>query len=219
MVQKTKNESISGTKQEIRMMAHQGFVVSNVVSKPKDGEHNAARYFNDDVWMSTPYNYDGQELAAHCLVSHDGDGLTVTGVELWTKNGLGQFDRNLEDILGEKRSPFLVCDKDGRAYAFNAVEENVANCAAATVSFPHVMVYEEYTVFQRSNFARLNLDETPTVNDYMKYLDHCEKDMRAGDMPYVGEVRNPEQIDALRAYAAQYADDPCRQLSTDWQME
>lgn len=221
MVQRTKNKSISGTKQDIRTMARQGFVVSDVISRPKAGTQNAAKYFNDDVWMSTPYSYDGKELAAHCLVLHDGskdDTLTVTGVELWTKNGLGQYDRNLEDILSDRRSPFIVSDKDGRTFTFRTVEENVADCAAATVSFPHVMEYEEYLAFQQSNFARLDM-EAPTVDDYLKYLDHCERDINAGDMPYVGKIRESGQIGSLRIYAEQYRDGGEQHISAECQME
>lgn len=196
MIIKTKNESISGAKQEIRDSFRKGFAVSDITSRPKAGTSNPSRYFNDEVWMSTPYVNGDNLLYAHCVVDHqDDNALVVTGVELWTRTGIG-LGRNLEDICSEEKRPLQAADRNGGMHSFTEIEQEVADCAAATVVFPHLMKYDEYIAFQTLNYERLKVGSEPTVEDYMKYANHCVSEMRAGDMPYVGKYMDAEKAES-----------------------
>lgn len=192
MILKTKNESIAGAKQEIRESLRKGFAVSDITSRPKAGTSNPSKYFNDEVWMHTPYVHGEEPLFARCIVDHqDNNILMVTGVELWTRTAMGP-EHNLEDICSKEKRPFQAVDQDGRVHSFTEIEQDVADCAAATVVFPHLMAYKEYIAFQTLNYERLKVGTEPTVEDYMKYANHCVKEMRAGDMPYVGRYRDAD---------------------------
>lgn len=192
MILKTKNESIAGAKQEVRESLRKGFAVNDITSRPKAGTSNPSKYFSDEVWMHTPYVHGEKPLFARCIVDHqDNDILMVTGVELWTRTAMGP-ERNLEDICSEEKRPLQAVDEDGGVHSFTEIEQDVADCAAATVVFPHLMDYEEYIAFQTLNYERLKVGTEPTVEDYMKYANHCVKEMRAGDMPYVGRYRDAD---------------------------
>lgn len=196
MILKTKNESIAGAKQEIRDSFRKGFAVNDIMSRPKTGTSNPSRYFNDEVWMSTPYVYGDDNLYAHCVVDHqDDNALVVTGVELWTRTGVGP-GRNLEDICSEEKRPLQAADRNGGMHSFTEIEQEVADCAAATVVFPHLMKYDEYIAFQTLNYERLKVGSEPTVEDYMKYANHCVSEMRAGDMPYVGKYMDAKKAES-----------------------
>lgn len=196
MILKTKNESIAGAKQEIRDSFRKGFAVSDITSRPKVGTSNPSRYFNDEVWMSTPYVNGDNPLFARCIVDHqDNDILMVTGVELWTRTAMGP-EHNLEDICSKEKRPFQAVDRNGGVHSFTEIEQEVADCAAATVVFPHLMNYGEYIAFQTLNYERLKVGSEPTVEDYMKYANHCVSEMRAGDMPYVGTYRDADRAES-----------------------
>lgn len=196
MIVKTKNESIADAKQEIRKSFRKGFAVNDIMSRPKTGTSNPSRYFNDEVWMSTPYVYGDDNLYAHCVVDHqDDNALVVTGVELWTRTGVGP-GRNLEDICSEEKRPLQAADRNGGMHSFTEIEQDVADCAAATVMFPHLMKYDEYIAFQTLNYERLKVGSEPTVEDYMKYANHCVSEMRAGDMPYVGKYMDAKKAES-----------------------
>lgn len=205
MVYRTRPESIRDAKQGIKDTNRAGFAVTDIRSKPMDAGNpklNPAKDFIDEVWMATPYTYDGYPLMAFCTVERGNiqidksEKLAIADVELWTKDRMtGKPDRNLEDVYENDHGTrdWAVQDLQGWDISQEDAEKAVADCAAATVTFPHVMHYDEYMAFQKLNFARLKLDP-PTDESYSKYLEHCEREMRAGDMPYVGELRDPDSV-------------------------
>lgn len=188
-------------KQAVRKSANMGFVATSVRSEPTDINNkalNPARNFTDRVWMETPYTYNGDPLLACCFVEHGhmridrSEELIISNAELWTKDKLtGNPDRNLEDVYEEEHGTrnWAVKEQDrGDVFDHEDVEKAVADCAAATVSFPHVMHYDEYKPFYRFG--------TATPKAYAVYLQHCEGLMRQG-VSYVGEVRDPDRVNLL----------------------
>lgn len=205
MVYRIRPESIKDAKQGIKDSNRAGFAVTDIRSKPKDPGNpklNPAKDFIDEVWMTTPYLYDGYPLMAFCTVERGNiqidrtEKLAISDVELWTVDRVtGKPDRNLEDIYENDHGTrdWTVQDLQGWDATHEDVEKHVADCAAATVTFPHVLHYDEYMAFQKLNFARLRLGQ-PTDTSYSNYLKHCESMMRSGDMPYVGELRDPDRV-------------------------
>ena len=203
MVYRIRPESTKDAKQGIKDSNRAGFAVTDIRSKPMDPGNpklNPAKDFIDEVWMTTPYTYDGYPLMAFCTVERGNiqidktEKLVIADVELWTVNR-GKPDRNLEDVYENDHSTrdWTVQDLQGWDVSHEDVENHVADCAAATVTFPHVMHYDEYMAFQKLNFARLRLGQ-PTDASYSKYLEHCENMMSSGDIPYVGELRDPGSV-------------------------
>ena len=203
MVYRIRPESTKDAKQGIKDSNRAGLAVTDIRSKPKDRgnpEFNPAKDFIDEVWMTTPYTYDGYPLMAFCTVERGNiqidktEKLAIGNVELWTVNR-GKPDRNLEDVYENDHSTrdWTVQDLQGWDVSHEDVENHVPDCAAATVTFPHVMHYDEYMAFQKLNFARLRLGQ-PTDVSYSKYLEHCENMMSSGDIPYVGELRDPGSV-------------------------
>ena len=203
MVYRIRPESTKDAKQGIKDSNRAGFAVTDIRSKPMDPGNpklNPAKDFIDEVWMTTPYTYDGYPLMAFCTVERGNiqidktEKLVIADVELWTVNR-GKPDRNLEDVYENDHGTrdWTVQDLQGWDVSHEDVENHVADCAAATVTFPHVMHYDEYMAFQKLNFARLRLGQ-PTDASYSKYLEHCENMMSSGDIPYVGELRDPGSV-------------------------
>lgn len=203
MVYRIRPEITGDAKQRVKDSNRAGFAVTDIRSKPMDPGNpklNPAKDFIDEVWMTTPYTYDGYPLMAFCTVERGNiqidktEKLAIGNVELWTVNR-GKPDRNLEDVYENDHGTrdWTVQDLQGWDATHEDVENHVADCAAATVTFPHVMHYDEYMAFQKLNFARLRLGQ-PTDVSYSKYLEHCENMMSSGDIPYVGELRDPGSV-------------------------
>ena len=190
---------------KVRESNKEGFRVATIKSfHAATDTGNPSSHFTDEVRMTTPYaDEDGKRLVGYCNVKHDGieKPLQVDTVELWTLKADGYTpDRNYEDVFLSKHpsaKKIDVFDKDGNTVSFSEVEEKIADCAAFTVQFPHVMHYSEYMEFQNRNFARLKLD-APAGDGYAKYLEHCKAMMKSGNMPYVGEVTDADFVDMFK---------------------
>lgn len=164
---------------------------------------NPASNFTDEVRIDTPYvGEKGQRLVGYCNVRHVGDKpLQVDTVELWTVKADGYTrDRNYEDVFMSEHpdaKAIIIKDKEGNTVPFSDAESKMADCAASTVQFPHVMHFDEYMDFQTRNFARLKLDP-PTGANYERYLEGCKSMMKSGNMPYVGAVTDADFVDIFK---------------------
>lgn len=188
----------------------EGFRVATIESFHSQTDvGNPASHFTDKVRMETPYKTkDGARLIGYCNVKHAGidKPLQVDTVELWTLKSDGYTpDRNYEDVFlsqNPSAKKIDIFDSEGNLVTFDDVENKIADCAASTVQFPHVMHYDEWKDFQSRNFARLQLD-APTGDGYNHYLDSCKSMIKSGNMPYVGEVTDADFVDTFRSEAPQ----------------
>lgn len=148
--------------------------------------------------MKTPYMYQGEPLMAVSttdLSAAKGDTLRASrDTELWTVNGLGQRDRNLEDVMA---GDDMVQDKTGNVISASDARADAGRFASAASEYPHVMMYEEYVEARTPVNARLHVDP-PNEADYDKYLDHVSNQMSSGDVTFVGGITKRSQLTAAR---------------------
>ena len=200
MITRIKSESLLEAKQQVRRMHQNGFTVSHIKSEPRDASDpklNPMKDTTDFIWMSTPYTYKDEPLIAFCEVDRGklridkSEALEIHNIQLFTKHADDSPDQNVKDLYLENtgRDTYVVQDAKGFDCYEDRVNESVADCAAGTVCFPHVMTYDEYMTIQQANRQRMGfLQIGPDA--YTNYLNRCEGEIQSGLMSYVGAVKD-----------------------------
>lgn len=148
--------------------------------------------------MNTPYTYNGSPLMAVSvtdLSAAKGDALRQShDTELWTVNGLGQRDRNLEDVAG---GDYTVQGSDGKDVSGAVARDNVSTFASAASEYPHVFMYDEYVEARTPINERLGVNP-PNEVDYEKYLDSMFRQFGNKDFTFVGEITKRSDMNKAR---------------------
>lgn len=190
---------------------------------------SAKEYFSGNghyltTYMKTPYQYDGQDVDAHCTVDlnlrNDKDlkrkELTssdiVNDVEFFTQDG-----RNLEDVMEEKTGSreIKLQNKSGQDVAVEDVTASLSKFADAASNKPHVMTYDEYMDIRAVNAARMKVDP-PVPENYINYVDNMRRQMRSGDVEFVGEIKNTRQLALLDMPEIKTKDDDLQMDSDEY---
>lgn len=224
MITKIKSESFLEAKQQVRRSHQNGFTVSHIKSEPRDVSDpklNPMRDTTDSMWMSTPYRYKDEPLLAYCEVDRGelridkSEALHIHNIELFTKNQDSSPGENIKDVYLEDtgRKDYIIQDASGFDCFEDQVKESVAECAAGTVCFPHVMTYDEYMTIQQANTKRMGFMQL-NANAYTKYLDKCESEIMSGLMPYVGDVKDLNSLAYRRLEAMDHTSEKQAESAT-----
>lgn len=204
MITRIKSESLLEAKQQVRKSHQNGFTVSHIKSEPKDAldsKLNPMKDTVDSLWMSTPYMYQDEPLVAFCEVDRGklridkSEALEIHNIQLFTKNSDGSPSENVRDLYlsGTGSTNYVVQDTQGFDCYEDQVKDSVADCAAGTVCFPHVMTYDEYMTIQQASKKHMGFMQIGP-DAYTKYLDKCESEISSGLMPYVGDVKDVNSL-------------------------
>lgn len=172
---------------------NQGFTVTDVQQSSSMGVPIVT------TEMKTPYTYNGEPLMGFAvteLSQTEDDKLRKSqGMELWTVNGLGQRDRNLEDVVGG--GDFSVQDKDGNTVSYADARDSIGTFSAAASEYPHVFMYDEYVAVRTPINERLRVGP-PNEVDYEKYLDSVFRQMGSKDFTFVGAITDRNGLTQAR---------------------
>lgn len=149
--------------------------------------------------MTTPYTYNGKPLMAVSVTDLNqtkDDALRSShDTELWTVNGLGQRDRNLEDVAGGN---CYVQSRNGTGdISANDARQSCGQFASAASEYPHVFMYDEYVEARTPINKRLKVGP-PNEVDYERYLDSMFRQLGSKDFKFVGEITKRSQLDLAR---------------------
>ena len=156
----------------------------------------------------TPYAYGGEKVKARGWTSSGVGERRGADVMLYVERN-GQ-PSNLEDVSERATgSRAFTLDAGGREVPmWEAVDEASAFLGAAS-HYPFVCSLEDYrlTYERKADLMRQLGGSADPEKGYEIYLDHCVRDLTAGDMVYIGAVRTPRQAQSMLDDHRQYMDE------------
>lgn len=192
---------VPGYRETYREMTGQGWYASAARYAMHGGE--PVIYIDAD----TPYTWEGEKVKSRCWTGSGIEDRKGMDVMLYVERG-GEA-HNLED-LNEKlhgTRDFTVRQGDN-AIGHREAADAASRFSGAASYHPFVCSLEDYrlTYAKKEDLMRQLGGSPDPDKGYATYLDHCVRDLRSGDVTYIGAIRTERQVKSLLDEHMQYMD-------------